>query len=55
MSVTHLIATPYASASRALTVLVVVLAIRRTMNILKIFKAFSPIIIMILDVVTGLN
>jgi len=53
-SVVHLTQGPEAWYSRLLMSVVCLLAIRRTFHILKIFKAFSPIITMILEVFAGL-
>ena len=55
MSFVHYAEGPHIWPSRLLMALVCMLAIRRTFHILKIFKNFSPIITMILEVFAGLT
>ena len=50
MSLIHMIDTPYAWYSKLLMSIVVILAIRRTFNFLRIFRSLSPIVTMLFRV-----
>jgi hypothetical protein len=50
MSILHIVLTPYATISKILMSLIVVLAIRRTFSFLKIFSTLSPIVTMLSNV-----
>ena len=55
MSILHMEIGPYAFISKLLMSIVVVLAIRRTFNFLRIFEALSPIVTMLNNVVWELR
>jgi len=55
MSIVHLELTAYHVISKALMCLVVTLSIRRTFNFLRIFKALSPIVTMLTNVIWQLR
>jgi hypothetical protein len=50
MSILHMILTPYATISKILMSLIVILAIRRTFSFLKLFSTLSPIVTMLTNV-----
>lgn len=55
MSVIHITAGPYLWYSKALMIIVVILAIRRTFSFLRIFKSLSPIVTMLQNVIWDLR
>jgi hypothetical protein len=55
MSVIHITAGPYHWYSKALMIVVVILAIRRTFSYLRIFKSLSPIVTMLQNVIWDLR
>jgi hypothetical protein len=55
MSIIHMTAGPYLWYSKALMIMVVILAIRRTFSFLRIFKSLSPIVTMLQNVIWDLR
>lgn len=55
MSVIHIVQGPYLWYSKALMIIVVILAIRRTFSYLRIFKSLSPIVTMLQNVIWDLR
>lgn len=55
MTVVHIVTSPYEWWSKYLMSLIVFLAIRRTFNFLRIFKALSPIVTMLNNVIWELR
>ena len=55
MSVIHIVKGPYEWYSKALMIIVVILAIRRTFSYLRIFKSLSPIVTMLQNVIWDLR
>lgn len=55
MSIIHIVQGPYLWYSKALMIIVVILAIRRTFSYLRIFKSLSPIVTMLQNVIWDLR
>ena len=55
MSIIHMAKGPYLWYSKALMIIVVILAIRRTFSYLRIFKSLSPIVTMLQNVIWDLR
>lgn len=55
MSIIHIVQGPYHWYSKALMIIVVILAIRRTFSYLRIFKSLSPIVTMLQNVIWDLR